>query len=575
MSNTRPSTNSFLSSQKYGYDFVVATTQVSINAGIKEYLRKSNQPDTNIYFLADEYGNPAKQVTLDGLKALGCVDPFTIPAGTDYNDPRITKLTQNMFVAAIKLQLGLPPGILPKDLPPVVELGSSANNVTYNTLMSKFSIIQNSPPSGFGMNGAWEIWSQPEGESWHFTTHVDLTYKDLDKSLNTPYFNNHPDERRRLLEALRPLNTMAFSLQQLVVELNSAILATVPIIKGIPAGSKAMGILTRSFINIYTKAAKAHGEPIVSVHAVVNKPDKSSLQLTAVERQIGLFLGADGVAVPHPTPNQIKATTLQYLCAVNDHSLPGPAGFNWNWVAPTNLENQSGTVAINRNTLAMFFAEKLLPSAIKSCLKTTSSVDAKALSVEYSGYFTSGGTPTIKLNPSGADVVSLNYSSRSSGDDKWGLTYGELSLSTAYSCVVNFSGDQIRLTQRLWVKSYVQFDETGETTRFFDKTKVETYTISVDQHGELVLSAPVTAPVVDNSQQPDRSWLVNLFTGVSNVTSSFESQVKDYLNAHITELPATNMNNFIFPGGRVFAFKDAIFSDHQDLLAAVTYLSPS
>jgi len=60
---------SYLSSSKYGYDFVVATTQASINSGLKEYLNTINQPTTTLCFLADSKGNPSVPITLDALKA--------------------------------------------------------------------------------------------------------------------------------------------------------------------------------------------------------------------------------------------------------------------------------------------------------------------------------------------------------------------------------------------------------------------------------------------------------------------------------------------------------------------------
>lgn len=43
-------TNSDLSSSKYGYDFVVSTTQASINSGLLQYLNECTQPETCLCF---------------------------------------------------------------------------------------------------------------------------------------------------------------------------------------------------------------------------------------------------------------------------------------------------------------------------------------------------------------------------------------------------------------------------------------------------------------------------------------------------------------------------------------------
>jgi hypothetical protein len=48
--------------------------------------------------------------------------------------------------------------------------------------------------------------------------------KDLDKSLDTPYFNTHPDEKLALQRQLENLSATAFSLQQLLFDLDNAAL---------------------------------------------------------------------------------------------------------------------------------------------------------------------------------------------------------------------------------------------------------------------------------------------------------------------------------------------------------------
>jgi len=45
-------TQSYLSSPRYGYDFVVATTQTSINATIKEFLSKGTEPEVLVCYVA-------------------------------------------------------------------------------------------------------------------------------------------------------------------------------------------------------------------------------------------------------------------------------------------------------------------------------------------------------------------------------------------------------------------------------------------------------------------------------------------------------------------------------------------
>ncbi|KAF5571494.1 hypothetical protein FPANT_13540 [Fusarium pseudoanthophilum] len=81
-----------LSNPKYLYDFVVATSQESINSGLVQYLQNTGnkQPYTYLCFLADENGEPTEEVSLEEiLKRSGGVSPFDIPDGTDWKDERI------------------------------------------------------------------------------------------------------------------------------------------------------------------------------------------------------------------------------------------------------------------------------------------------------------------------------------------------------------------------------------------------------------------------------------------------------------------------------------------------------
>lgn len=568
---------SFLSSPKYGYDFVVATTQASINSGMKEYLATVDQPATVLCFLANPDGQPTTQITLEELKArTGGIDPFEIPPGTPYSDPRITTLTRNMFLVALKLRVGLPPGVMPKNLPLIVELGSSANNVGFNLFCSDFQIVMNTPPSGFGGSGNWDVWSQPPGNPWYFRTTVNLVYKDLDKTLNTPYFNSHPQEKAALIAQLRNLGSGAFSLQQLLFELDNAVTQSVPTIQGMDAGSTAAYILTKSFVNLYFGAMRQHGEPLLAVHAVANAPDGSSLRLTGMEREVNQFVDGNGVVVANPSPDQKAATTLCYLCAANNNPLPGAAGFNFNWVDPSDAATQSGVIAINRNTLANFYKDKLMQHMRPQCLRTWTTVKVwPGGTAEYNAMVYPGNTPTeAVISDSGADVLTVSYSSNSDANDKAGLTYGELDLHSSMTCKVNFSGNRIKITQnlKLWMKA--QWDLTHIDGNIVDHTLIDSYALTVAQNGQLQATLLESTPV-DDSKTPSLDAFSNFFVDLNSIVDFVKKRVSDLVSLKLTDFPANSVQSFVFPGGRVFTYKDAAFSDNQDLITAITYVKPN
>lgn len=568
-------TQSNLSSAKYGYDFVVATTQASINAGLKQYLNDVTQPTSYICFLADEKGNPTTEISLDDLKAkTGGIDPFDIPAGTSYDDPRITTLTKNMFVVGLKLKLGLPPGILPTNLPPIVDLGTSADNVAFNLFCSEFEIIQNSPASGFGAKGSWNVWSQPSGTAWYFSTKVNLVLADLANELDTPYFNAHPDKKAALLNQLKNISGSAFSLQQLLFDLDNAAVQSVPTISGLPAGSDAAVVLTKSFVNLYFQAMKDHGEPVIAVHAVAQTPDHASLRLTGMEREVGRFVDGNGVPVVAPTPDQKQVVTLDYLCAANNNPLPGAATFSWNWIEPQDVTDEGGVIAVNRKTMAQWLYNQLLPDIRRACIKPSTSVTAHWYGkVENSWSLAPGQTPkTVTYPDSGATVLTVGYSYNANANDKGGATYGELDIHSTYSCDVSFAKNTITIVQHIvmWVKA--TFDLTSTSGNVVDKTLTDTYTLSVGQNGQL--QSTRKSSTSDNSQNIDLSGIITWFVDMNDMLDAVKKTADDVVNATLTDFPISDIQNFVFPGASVFTYTGVEFSDHQDLLTEINYVAP-
>ena len=578
-----PSEKSFLSNPKYGYDFVVATTQASINSGLKEYLANSDQPTTYLCFLVDDEGLPSKYIDLDDLKKLtGGVNPFEIPEDTPYDDPRISKLTEARFIVGLKLKMGLPPGILPKDLPPIVELGSSASNVTFNLFCSEFQIVENTPPGGFVKKGKWQVFNQPQvinqnNKLWSFQTNVNLIYKDLEKDLNTPYFKQFPKQRKALLARIQNLESGAFSLQQLLFDLDNAGLSSVPSIHGIENGSNANLVLTKYFLTYYFKQVKAHGDPVISVHAVTNSADPSTLKLTGLEREVSPFVDGNGIVIKYPTKEQSAVKTLDFLCAVNNNHLPGAATFDWNWVDPDQLNEESGVIAINRNTIANYFKHQLLPVVKQSCVKPWTKTVAKNIvgSLWYYASFTPGQTPTsIVIPTSGPDVLKFSYRNEARSHDKMAATYGELNIVDTYDCTVSFSGKKITIVQHSVVNVYAQWAATGDSSNVVDIKITDDYELSIGQSGDIQVKLVNTNKEDKSSTGRVDCWR-NFWTGVDDLLARIAKKVQVTESPRINDIPATDLQNFIFPGGKVFTYKDVIFSDNQDLVAKITYLKPS
>jgi hypothetical protein len=588
-----PADQSNLSSSKYGYDFVVATTQESINAGLREYLYKVPQEPKVLCFLADDSGNPTKLIELDELKKrTDGIDPFDIKDGTDYSDSRITKLTEQGFEVGLRLKLGLPPGVKPKDLT-IVDLGSSANNVRFNLYCSELTIIQNTPAGGFSKKGSWKVWSQPSRKPWYFSTTVNLVYKDLDSKLNTPYFNNHPEEKQKILAQLNNLGAAAFSLRQLLFDLDNAALESLPQIEGLEDGSDAQSVLDRSFLRVYFDQAREHGEPVLSVHAEISNPNPSRLvltasqaqvdlfHLTATEREVCRFVDGNGVPVEHPAPEQVKIATLAYLCAVNNHPLPGTASFNWNWVEPSDAQAMSGVVAINRNALAANYKRQLQELLSGKLVKVSAAISGPE-KFTFSWDITTGGTLEDKdciITPDGEKILTISYSSNSDAQQTNKFTYDfEFQLHSTYDCAVSFKETQITIIQQLtiWMKVFrAVIGGAGDAAvgNVVNRTITDTYTLSVDQSGNL--QCILKSVPQDNPDEVKIFDLLDIFPWLKELVKAIKDKASSVVSTSFHSIPAATIKSFVFPGGRVFAFKDVRFSSHQDLVAEITYVTPT
>ncbi|KAB8218036.1 hypothetical protein BDV33DRAFT_205817 [Aspergillus novoparasiticus] len=513
-----------LSSEKYGYDFVVATTQASINSTLRLFLSEEDQPVSYTCFCMDAKGNPTRMICLEELLA---------KTGG--------KLYVARFAVGIKMQIGLPPGIAPTELLPIISLGESASDVKFTMCCSDVTVVQLKPPGGWVSDGKWNVWSQPYGDPWYVQTKVNLTMAYLNEQLDTPYLNEHPRIKKRLKEALENLSGTAFSLQQLLIDLDSAFLETVPTFKGID-DSDALDVLRNYFVKIYSGHTKDR-LPLVSVAAVAHPTDKSPLKLTAFEREVNPPIGSSGGRIEHPISIQQSATTLNYLCAVNNHTLPGTACFDWNWVLPKDIDNMSGIIAVKRDTFGRQLLDELVVLVAPYCIKPTCIITDQPKNwdnpVRFNVQLNPGQTPDT-ADTSGNEIF-ISYSKPGyEGRGRNGVTgevFEELRVVSTYALNAKFFGQTLTVSQHLC------------------------FSATVDIHG-----------LVDNSQDPDLSGLWGMY-GLRDVFHRLKDQV--WASVEFGDLRFNSLQNFIFPGARVFTYHNPRFSKYQDLICDIRYVDPA
>ncbi|KAB8075476.1 hypothetical protein BDV29DRAFT_171791 [Aspergillus leporis] len=247
------------------------------------------------------------------------------------------------------MQMGIPLGHTPQTLPQIATL-NTASNVTFNLFCRQVTVVS----IKWGRKGAiGNVFKQPEGppgKPWIMKMCVDLTITGLHEKLDTPYFNNHPKVKDQLLKALDNLSGTAFSLQQLLFDLDNTILETVPDFSSVD-DEDARGVLEHYFRDLYVKTANEHGLPLVALTAVAQPKDESTLHMTAFARIVNPLKDSNGNPYTNPTASQQAVTTLDHLCAVNNNPVPRISSLDWNWVQPQDDNDSSGVISINRNIL--------------------------------------------------------------------------------------------------------------------------------------------------------------------------------------------------------------------------------
>ena len=561
---------SYLSESNYGYDFVVATTQASINATMDEFINGANLPEVTMCYIVDENGNP-QIIDYNTLVANAKgTDPFSVPNGETVTSQDVQNLSDAYFLYAFRAQIGLPQGYAPltpggPSLPDVVTLGGNTASVTYNLMCSEFTVVE----ANYGPRGitSWLNQSQPSGAAWLFTSQVDL------RLAGTSDYSTLPPA---VQEAIKNIGGNAFGVQQLLFDLDNAALESVPVISGVTAGTPLYNCLQSAFLGAYFTTLQTNGQPVLSYSVTQTTPPPTTLTLTDLNMEVNPFVGANGQAVTNPTQQQQDLTTLCYLCAANGNTLPPATPFTWNWIEESDASSFNGVIAINRNTFAKYIESQLYSYVSENCMATSTRVwlsgflDAKC---NWEGSFAAGQTPTVNYPATGPMVLEFTYSSSSSDEAGLDGDMGQMSLDSSFDVTVTCSGNTIVVSQHLVLYLRIQSLQSATSGNIFDQTITDTYTLAIGQSGELT-SVKTSVPV-DNSQKLSANWFINLFTSLNDLVKNFENWGAGFVGSNFESIPLTFVQNFYFPGGNTFAFDDVVFSDNQDLVSHITYVQPS
>ncbi|MBS4097668.1 MAG: hypothetical protein KGZ83_12625 [Sulfuricella sp.] len=575
-----------LSAPQFGYDFVVATTLQSLNSTMFEFINTANFPVISKYYWTDA-NNDTVEVDLQTLmntpqsntdpSGTAGVDPATVADwdGTGTQPTGMIQIGGSSFACGFKAQVGIPPGFAlpgapnPQNLPVlpnIVSFNQTSMSVIFNLYCSSFQVFQ--PTWGRRGVGSYLNQSQPSGAAWYLQTVIPIN-KILDNS-------NLPKAVQKQLDALDAMGE-DFSVQRLFIDLDQPSKATASsiIFGGIQPGSALQTVISEVFTGAYCTTLNASGMPALGYTILPNTPPplSASLALGTMEIEIVPYAAPSGGGNTLP-----GLDTFNYLCS-QSATLPAANLLTWNWFDTQEEAAQySGVVAVNRKALAGYFASELTQHVANNCLQPTVSTSTSWPTMYWNFSMAYVTPPPASYPSSGSTILSFSYGSQNSYDDsgtKWPpmLDYHSFDMRSSYSLDVQCEGNTITIVQHLVVYAEVCYMDTCESGNFVDKTITDVYTLSIGQGGNLVVSPPTSTPQ-DNSEKPDANWFVDLFTSINDIVDWVHNNVS-FAATNLTDVPLNTMQQFVFPGGKTFAYADVAFSDTQDLVSHVTYTTPA
>ncbi|KRF46760.1 hypothetical protein [Terrabacter sp. Soil810] len=555
-------TQSCLSDPRFGYDFVVATTQESINASMKEFLSGLTEPVVTMCYVADATGKPQAIAHADLVAEAQGSDPFIVPPDADpATNQDLKNLLAARFMMGFRAQLGIPPAEPKADVPNVVTLGADTGSVAFNLLCSEFDVVQLMPGGGYSAQPTWMNVSQPSDAPWVFTSKVDLLMTEVSQS----EFSGLPAAVRSQVMAL---GGDPFSVQQLLFDLDNAALETTPVISGVEPGTDLYTVLNETFLGSYFAQLKAQGQPLLG--CVITQPSAppATLVPTGLELEVCPLLNDDSSPIPSPTPQQAGLATLNYLCSAGGDTLPPAVAFSWNWIDPLPEQQADGVMAINRGAFARYLEAQLYSYTSSNCYQPVVEVDDyKVAGVSWTTGLTPDQAPTVTYPNDESTLISFTWTA--DAHDESGNTFGEEWMTSSFSLAVTYAGNIMTVTQHLVIYLKIRSLATYGSGNVVDITVVDTYTLAATQAGALAVT--MTSTRTDNSKNPSTNSFLNFWTDLNSIIDSIKDWARNVVPTALTDVPVSVLQDFVFPGGKTFTFTQVAFSKAGDLTSEISY----
>ncbi len=608
----------------YEYDLVSAITQKMLNDNLKYLLNETGKETgfiTTYYKNTDANGaGVAVEMTPEEVQTYiidNNINIFSIPDGaTSDNNETLQTINSWMdifFMGGFRASVGLP-GLVRAGVqeyyyetdenavseafdnaPDILTLRTQSTvdanqTVLYDVYFNSFQVTEIS----ITRTCSCKQYYQDPNSPYQNTYQIDLNIDSMDTSLG-----NLPDYMQSQLQSVEEDPSTMFSLQQLLLDLNTLALQTGNLQTIVPANSP-LGPMFNVFVNEYWLKMTQNGD-IVFANALlpegVTYPE-ASIVPTAFSFVVSPYIptGNDSDLSNEEKEN---LATLNYLIMSENRAMPNPIEpFEWNWIDTTDLEKQvGGRMAIKRDILIDNLSGLLSPMIQDLCYRVDVNSDFGFSDDDKYINILSPSNSYKYRRVNNEDKNYLLFSYYMDQGDQVGA--GSSQNSAIFSSVevnssVKLVDNEIRIVTSIFM--YVSYF-VGEISKTYGYPIAQTTeTIfqmssvgaSIEEGGKLTLTCTKNQTTqLGQTDSKDEAYyngdldpslyatifsfgqIGDVFDDLQDEVNSTLGQIRnsqndieDYINSNFS---------FVFPGAQTFFFKNPVFTDKGDLNVELTY----
>lgn len=570
-----------------GCSMVVAVTQDSLNAMLKEYLDnfQGELVDKAYYMDADE-NNTVFYESMDYslVKKETGMDLYDIPGEeekrTEEQEKAIADAYQKLgFAFGFRFRIGLPEvqdAAQLKDIITFLESDiTSIANVRYTMYLKELEIIKIVflPRKGYIFTHLRQTPEKP----WYFTTQVKLDMKGN-------AFAELPEE---IQAKLNPKNAegninmdQILSIQQLYMDLNTAKLTDDFRLEGFDKSDEAYQALLTEFLMHYVEECKKKGGIILGYFAK---------QFAPTEKQEFIKLKDFNFCIlPYysnekPDPTKQGLYTLNYLFSASGQEIGDLKKYadlvRWNWVDASERGSIHGRMAVDRKGLMDQFADHF-----KGCIRAVqltpeAEADVNLVKADFNVWMEPNrSTPVYTFKD---NQYSYSYKAEKTAHKSY-LNTVDIKISYQVDSTITYENDTVHFVTSIVCTGKINADGGTVKGTLYDSTLTYHVRLGINPFGTLALEPDeeVAETQGDTSIDSD-GWMDFVTFGSGNKCLK---QIRDYIKGCVDRYKRSaimeakgafsDMNYWVFPGARIFSFKTPEFSAEGNTLAGITYVTP-